>query len=438
MSSGTISLPPPLSRPLSRSSSFSRISRSGTPALPGEDSLIPSDGMAMMRKYSMSSIPSTPPPPTFNELSAKYHMRNTRTTIDFSMPTVEMLPGSVPVVWSGDNVLLFTRGNRVHCKNMASAEDIGQVCKVPEKLGALQLLAGGTAESHMLAIACSKGYIQLWDVRSRKMTASWSSKGVTAMKWNGPTLTVGCAKGTIRHYDTRLSAPEKLKEQARKVTRHQTQIHTLAWDADGKLLASGDETGIVHVWDSRQRAPLDVGEYVQRRKKMQHTGPITALGWCPWKSKYLASGDSSPNGTSTVRLWSIEEGSGKNENKVKIEFDAGITSLHFSQHCKEIVTTHSSSERPAGAAEQSSLPTSQRAPPSYSVKNSVSVHTTNTLAHANTCAGEGPIAGSVLSPNGLKVAVAVPDEGKIHVWDVWGKRKEIKKQSSFMSDRSIR
>lgn len=108
------------------------------------------------------------------------------------------------------------------------------------------------------------------------------------MRWNGATLTVGGLKGTIRHYDTRIAPTVKMKEQSRKVTRHQARITSLDWNVEGTLLASGDESGIVYCWDSRQKVPLDVGEFVQRRKKMQHEGCVrvsVCCFVCGWKSR---------------------------------------------------------------------------------------------------------------------------------------------------------
>jgi cell division cycle protein 20 (cofactor of APC complex) len=42
-----------------------------------------------------------------------------------------------------------------------------------------------------------------------------------------------------------------------------------------------------------------------------------------------------------------------------------------------------------------------------------------------------PIGCNVLSANGTKLVLAVPEEGKINVCDVWAKRKEVKRQPSF-------
>lgn len=229
-------------------------------------------------------------------------------------------PRSVwPVSWSMNNLLVFGRGNRVHFKNfMTQSEEVIQLCKVRSSFGVLRLIecgggggrggysfggtgsgssfsgssgghggstvgmgsGGGTStnQANVVALSTSKGYIQLYDIVTKKPISTFITTGVTSMKWNGPILTVGGPRGAIRHYDTRIqpnATTLKLKEQTKKVTRHQAGISCLGWNVDGSLLASGDESGLVYCWDVRQNVPLDIGEMIQRRKKMQHGGAIT-------------------------------------------------------------------------------------------------------------------------------------------------------------------
>jgi cell division cycle protein 20 (cofactor of APC complex) len=159
---------------------------------------------------------------------------------------------------------------------MTISEDVGQLCKLQDSHGDLRIIeCGGADQPDVVALGTSKGLIQIWDVKAKKKTASWSTKGVSAMRWNGPVLTVGGLKGTIRHYDTRVASTPKMKEQARKVTRHQSRITSLEWNVDGQILASGDQSGTVYCWDMKEKVPLDVGEFIQRRKKMQHGGAVS-------------------------------------------------------------------------------------------------------------------------------------------------------------------
>jgi hypothetical protein len=241
-------------------------------------SMAMADGMALLRRsVSVASFQSPPPIPKYPETSAKHYLRNTKVTIDYSLP-----PGAsenmLPVSWSTQNIVMFSRGNRVHYKNLSTNanEDIGQLCRIQDTLGDLRVVeCGGADQPNVVALGTSKGYVQIWDIAAKKMTATWNTKTVTAMKWNGAVLTLGLVKGTIRHYDTRVKETPKMKEQARKITRHQSGISMLAWNSEGKLLASGDESGIIYCWDRRQNVPLDVGEMVQRRRKMQHSEIIT-------------------------------------------------------------------------------------------------------------------------------------------------------------------
>lgn len=267
--------------PLSRCSSFTSGSRACSPGVSTVASsegstFISRSGMALMRSVSSASMrSSSPSTPSYPESSAKYHLRNTRATIDFSLPVTEDLIGVPLLSCSLQNILFFSRGNRVHYKNLTSTEEIGQLCRLQESHGDLQIVqCGGSDQPDIVALGTSKGLVQIWDLKTKRMTSSWSTKGVSAMKWNGPVLTMGGLKGTIRHYDTRISPTLKMKEQVRKVTRHQARITSLDWSVEGNILASGDESGTVYCWDSRQKVPLDVGEFVQRRKKMQHEAAV--------------------------------------------------------------------------------------------------------------------------------------------------------------------
>lgn len=261
-------------RLLSASSSYSDLSTRSRGRSAIDDRI--SSGMAMLRSGSVSSLDlrsSSPVVQTYPEPSAKHHLKPGRTAIDFAAAPDS---AACPMAWSVANSIFFGRGNRIYYKNVGGSEEAAQLCKVRDNHGDLTLLdCGGKDQPHVLASATSKGYIQIWDVTTKKAAMSWQSTGVLAMRWNGPVLTIGGPKGTIRHYDTRVGNTAKMKEQTRKVTRHQAPISGLAWNGEGKLLASGDQAGVIYCWDTRQNVPLDVGDQVQRRRKMQHDGVIT-------------------------------------------------------------------------------------------------------------------------------------------------------------------
>ncbi|KAJ7161060.1 WD40 repeat-like protein [Mycena filopes] len=372
--------------------------------------------------------------PHYPEGSSKYCLRDSRLAIDFSLPAADAaLPNATMPLSYAQNVLYFSRGNRIHYRNMIAADAVTQLCKIQEKHGDLTLLEAGS--NHQLAVATSKGVVQVWDMEAKKLVSSWTTKGVGSMAWNDRTLSIGGTKGALRHYDTRIQPTAKMKEQVSKATRHQASIATLAWNTNGKLLASGDEGGIVYTWDSRSKVPLDVGEFHQRRKKMQHDKAISALAWCPWQPKLLATGDRG----GTVKFFTVEPANAHSNATApgKLELGSKIVNLHFSPNYKELLSTLgplpvASPEAPGADA---MLPSWPRA--SSVVGNTLTVHSFPSLRHiANLSVGEQDVCGSVLNTGSAvhKVVVAVPGEAKLKIYDVWGKRKEIRRQSSSLGN----
>lgn len=275
-------------RPLSVSSSFTLPSRSTTPSIytrslsadPRAPDLDNRAGFALLRSASCASLGEASSSATggvkYSEYSAKHFLRSAKISLDFTLPPGAPTIGPMPVDWSYSNVIYFSRGNRVYHKNMGATDDMGQLCKLKDAHGDLRaIVAAGRDQPHVMALGTSKGFVQIWDVNAKSMVSTWSAKDVSTMKWNGRVLTVAGAKGSIRHFDTRIPERSKMKEQASKVNRHQSRICSMEWNSDGNLLASGDENGNIYCWDSRQDTPLHIGDLVHRRKKMQHPGAIT-------------------------------------------------------------------------------------------------------------------------------------------------------------------
>lgn len=144
--------------------------------------------------------------------------------------------------------------------------------------------------------------------------------------------------------------------------------------------------------------------------------------WCPWQPRLLATGDVK----GVMQLWNINAMTVHSNAATpgKIELGSPITGLHFSPHCQEILTTH-------GPA-----PTEAQPPewPKVNVANSIAVHSSPSLRHVTTLNMEDkPIGDSVLNANGTKIIFAIPEEGKLNICDAWSKKKELKRQPSFMS-----
>ena len=85
----------------------------------------------------------------------------------------------------------------------------------------------------------TKACRQLW------REPEWDAIG--GMSWcpTHDTLAVGADGGLVTFYD-----PRQL-EQVTKITRHKSKVHGVQWSTDGNYLATGDQEGIVYVWDAR-------------------------------------------------------------------------------------------------------------------------------------------------------------------------------------------
>jgi cell division cycle protein 20 (cofactor of APC complex) len=230
---------------------------------------------------ALRSRTCTPVPGDFKYApeSARYHMQpQPRAMIDFSLPQDDVERAACPLSWSTNHILAFPRGNRVYLKNVySSIEDVGYTFKPMKKHGILRLLDFASETPNILALGTANGNIELWDIEARKMTQCWTAVGLTRFQWNeGRVLAVGDEKGSIQYYDTRIDDRKEMKMKKGKVTRHEAAITTLSWNRrDPRYLATGDRDGVVYFWDNRQDAPLNIGEMVQRRRKMQHDNPVS-------------------------------------------------------------------------------------------------------------------------------------------------------------------
>ena len=147
----------------------------------------------------------------------------------------------------------------------------------------------------------------------------------------------------------------------------------------------------------------------------------------------FASGDSKADLTGTIRIWNINASS-IHSTPDKLELDAAVTSIHFSPHCKEILSTHGPGKStPVPPTHNEDLEVINRDPIPSKISNSLVVHSLPSLRHVTTLQGASTnIAGSLLSPNGQKLLLAVPGESKLKLWDVWGK-PTLKRQPSALS-----
>lgn len=168
------------------------------------------------------------------------------------------------------------------------------------------------------------------------------------------------------------------------------------------------------------------------------------MAWCPWKPDLLATGSSCPDGK--IRIWSTSSISSRNPEPLHtISLSTSVNSLHWSPHCKELLSTHGSSFvhiLPSRSSRRNS--TSQAGLPPTTVQtsltNSIAVHEypsckrllTLTQAHASA------VTHSCVSPNGEHVFTVCPKEEAIKMWQVWAEPLSSGKEESAFSKFRIR
>lgn len=93
--------------------------------------------------------------------------------------------------------------------------------------------------------------------------------GVGGLGWCDDLLVVGSRDGTVSLFDVRK------KTETRRISAHKGKVLGVKWNVDGSLVASGDDLGVVYVWDKRAgKQLLDDGTH---GPKMRHRGPVKVL-----------------------------------------------------------------------------------------------------------------------------------------------------------------
>jgi cell division cycle 20, cofactor of APC complex len=160
------------------------------------------------------------------------------------------------------------------------------------------------------------------------------------------------------------------------------------------------------------------------------------MAWCPWKPDLLATGSSSPDGK--IRIWSTSSISNHNPEPLHtISLSTSVHSLHWSPHCKELLSTQGSSfvymSPPRSSRRNNTSQTGLPFTIQTALTNSIAVHEypsckrllTLTQAHASA------VTHSCISPNGEHVFTVSPREEAIKMWQVWAEPPSVLKESAF-------
>jgi cell division cycle protein 20 (cofactor of APC complex) len=233
-----------------------------------------------------------------------------------------------------------------------------------------------------VGVGLGTGEVQIWDVEEqtklRSMTGHQTRVGV--MGWNKHLLSTGARSGLVYNHDVRI-AEHKVAE----LVSHTGEVCGLEWRADGAQLATGANDNMVNIWDARALA-------APKFTKTNHCAAVKAVSWCPWQSNLLATGGGSND--RQIYFWNTTTGARINH----IPTDSQVTSLRWSTHYKEIVSTGGF---PDNSLSIWSYPTG--------VKNmEVPAHDSRVLH-------------SCLSPDGQMLATAAADES-LKFWKIFEKK----------------
>lgn len=112
-----------------------------------------------------------------------------------------------------------------------------------------------------------------------------------------------------------------------------------------------------------------------------------------------------------------------------ITYDAPVTSIHWSEHITEILTTHG----PGRLVEPGPVFNDVLRPP-IPPRHACSVAVWSVSRQKEVTvlsAGDTGISGSCMSPNGQKIVLVMPEEKKLKIWDVW--KPPLKRSDSKLS-----
>ncbi|KIK07563.1 hypothetical protein K443DRAFT_86715 [Laccaria amethystina LaAM-08-1] len=182
-----------------------------------------------------------------------------------------------------------------------------------------------------LGVGNGNGEVELWDVESgqKLRTMSGHQGQIATLSWHEHILSSGCGDGSIWHHDVRMP-----RHKVMELLGHTGEVCGLKWRSDGELLASGGNDNVVNIWDGRLG---DVGEGARgsaKWTKRNHTAAVKAVAWCPWQLSLLASGGGTND--ATINVWNSTTGARLHTLRTPSQ----ITSIQWSPHRKELLTTH--------------------------------------------------------------------------------------------------
>lgn len=220
--------------------------------------------------------------------------------------------------WSCGNQVAVALEKAVYVWN-AETGSVGELLESRDYISSVKWSCDGA----YLSVGLGSGEVQIWDVEEqtklRSMFGQTSRVGVTC--WDRHILSSGSRDGHIFNHDVRI-AQHKVSE----MNHHQGEVCGLDWRSDSSQLASGGNDNTVCIWDARSTVP--------KFTKTNHKAAVKAVAWCPWQMNLLATGGGTYD--KYIHFWNSTTGARVNS----IDTGSQVTSIKWSQHYKELVSTH--------------------------------------------------------------------------------------------------
>ncbi|KAF1955331.1 WD40 repeat-like protein [Byssothecium circinans] len=238
--------------------------------------------------------------------------------------------------------------------------------------------------------------VYVWSAESGSVSSLLecsSDTYISSVKWSGDGAYVGVGLGTGEVQIWDVEEGTKL----RSMLGHETRVGVMGWNKH--ILSTGARSGLVYnhdlatgandnlvsIWDARSLA-------APKFTKTNHRAAVKAVSWCPWQSNLLATGGGSND--RQIYFWNTTTGARINH----IPTDSQVTSLRWSTHYKEIVSTGGFPD------------------------NSLSIWSYPTgVKNMEVPAHESRVLHSCLSPDGQMLATAAADES-LKFWKIFEKK----------------
>lgn len=159
-----------------------------------------------------------------------------------------------------------------------------------------------SADCTTLASVTVESEVRIWEVATGELLGRWRVPGkpeAVALSPDGKTLATGEEGGVIRLWETRLR-----RERGRLEGVHRARVSALAFAPDGRTLAAGDKDSRVALWDLTGRA-APRSWHVEPREEPGHRYGVQAVRFTPDGKTLGASGY---RGYSILDLWDAASG----------------------------------------------------------------------------------------------------------------------------------